>query len=124
MGPSGQAHSAPVADEAAAVARPVGALALDHFPATILPNPLIQELSHLLATGSVATNGTVIEQAQILTTHNLAALVYVGVEPGRSWTELAVGRAWPPSTRQIRKRPHGRGSRDVSAFSLDSLRLS
>jgi hypothetical protein len=171
-----------VADEAAAVARRVGALALDYFPATILPNPLIQELSHLLDAGrsdvplveelaadifmgrfsdkfrraaqvaarvvggtvysryygidyaeiaalqetptqasgwmfrpkrrtdpvrtfgdicwersgnrdsnrySVATNGTVIEQAQILTTHNLALLVYAGVEPRRSWTDLA-----------------------------------
>lgn len=175
-------HSAPAADEATAVARRVGALALDHFPATLLPNPLVQELSHLLDAGhrdvplveelaadifmghfsdkfcraaqiaasvvggtlysryygidyaeiaalqatpaqpggwmfrpkrradpvrtfgdvcwersgnrdsnrySVATNGTVIEQAQILTTHNLAVLVHAGVEPERSWTDLA-----------------------------------
>ncbi|MCF2530853.1 hypothetical protein [Yinghuangia soli] len=38
----------------------------------------------------VAANGTVIEQAQILTTHNLAALVHpVGVDPQAGWPELA-----------------------------------
>jgi hypothetical protein len=38
---------------------------------------------------SVAANGTVIEQAQILTTHNLAALVdLVGVEPAAGWPDL------------------------------------
>lgn len=38
---------------------------------------------------SVAANGTVIEQAQILTTHNLAALVEAGVSPSRPWADLA-----------------------------------
>ncbi len=41
-------HSTSTTDEAMAVARRAGALALDHYPATILPNPLIQELQHLL----------------------------------------------------------------------------
>jgi hypothetical protein len=42
--------------------------------------------------GSVAANGRVIEQAQILTTHNLAALVVeVGVKPACGWEELAWG---------------------------------
>ncbi|MGW1998120.1 hypothetical protein [Embleya sp. NPDC001921] len=40
----------------------------------------------------VAANGKVIEQAQILTTHNLAALVHpVGVEPAQGWAEPARG---------------------------------
>ncbi|BCJ69090.1 hypothetical protein [Polymorphospora rubra] len=38
---------------------------------------------------SVAANGTVIEQAQILTTHNLATLVHVGVSPTAGWPDLA-----------------------------------
>lgn len=38
---------------------------------------------------SVAGNGTVIEQAQLMTTHNLAALVEAGVTPCRSWGDLA-----------------------------------
>ncbi|MEU9474415.1 hypothetical protein [Streptomyces sp. NPDC048191] len=39
----------------------------------------------------VAGNGTVIEQAQILTTHNLATLVHrVGIEPGTGWDEAAL----------------------------------
>ncbi|WP_328490200.1 hypothetical protein [Streptomyces zaomyceticus] len=39
---------------------------------------------------SVAENGTVIEQAQILTTHNLATLVHrVGIAPDRGWADLA-----------------------------------
>ncbi|HEX8346801.1 MAG TPA: hypothetical protein VF657_18980 [Actinoplanes sp.] len=39
---------------------------------------------------SVAANGTVIEQAQSLTTHNLATLVHaVGVSPAGGWTEVA-----------------------------------
>ncbi|MEV6055547.1 hypothetical protein [Streptomyces sp. NPDC052107] len=39
----------------------------------------------------VAGNGTVTEQAQILTTHNLATLVHrVGIEPGAGWDELAL----------------------------------
>lgn len=38
----------------------------------------------------VAENGTVIEQAQILTTHNLATLVHrVGIAPERGWADLA-----------------------------------
>lgn len=184
------AHSHATTDEAMAVARRVGALALDHFPSTILPNPLVQELHHLLSAAghniplveelaadifmgqfsnkfrraaqiaarvvggtiyaryygidsgqvlalsepkkdqapdgwlwrrsrptdpgptfgdlcwaragrsasdrwSVAANGTVIEQSQILTTHNVAALVSIGVQPTRSWIDLAreaVGR--------------------------------
>ncbi|MEJ2579119.1 MAG: hypothetical protein P8Z68_08490 [Kineosporiaceae bacterium] len=178
------AHSHATADEAMAVARRVGAVTLDNFPATITPNPLVQELQHLLSSAghevplveelaadifigrfsdkfrkaaqaaakviggtlyaryygidaeqifgltkptkahatsgwtsrrtrpaepgqsfgdlcwaragrtpdggrSVAANGTVIEQSQILTTHNLAALVLIGVKPTRSWIELA-----------------------------------
>ncbi|MEW2355528.1 transcriptional regulator [Spirillospora sp. NPDC029432] len=39
-----------------------------------------------------AENGMVIEQAQILTTHNLAALVHpIGVDPEGGWAELARG---------------------------------
>ncbi len=164
-------------DAALTVARRVGALALDHFPATILPNPLVRELDLLLQEGalqlpmteevaadiftgrfsskfptaavlahdlladtpyaryydldvsvvpelrewaqllrsgasvtaddpfaalcraragitptggrSVAANGMVLEQAQILTTHNLAALVSVDIRPTRPWLELA-----------------------------------
>lgn len=39
---------------------------------------------------SVAANGTVIEQAQILTTHNLATLVHrVGIAPRPGWADLA-----------------------------------
>jgi hypothetical protein len=166
--------------EALAVAQRMGALAVDHFPATIMPNPLVQELDQLLRTAghdlplveelaadifmgrfsdkfrraaqmadrilrgtlyadyfgidyqqvaglcpdeprrpiwsrrrapspaatfstmcreragftvdrarSVAANGAVIEQSQILTTHNLAALVAMGVQPTQTWAELA-----------------------------------
>jgi hypothetical protein len=177
-------HSTSTTDEALAVARRVGALALDNYPATILPNPLIQELQHLLTAAghdvplveelaadifmgrfsdkfrragqnatrvvggtlyaryfgidseqilglaetpkkpsnsgwtwrrarpsepglsfgdlcwaragrspadgwSVAANGTIIEQSQILTTHNLASLVTLGIQPSRPWPELA-----------------------------------
>lgn len=40
----------------------------------------------------VAGNGMVIEQAQILTTHNLAALVHpIGVDPAQGWGELSRG---------------------------------
>ncbi|WP_406007868.1 hypothetical protein OG440_18175 [Streptomyces sp. NBC_00637] len=40
--------------------------------------------------GSVAANGKVIEQAQILTTHNLATLVHrVGIAPAAGWADLA-----------------------------------
>ncbi|UUU27324.1 hypothetical protein [Streptomyces sp. DSM 40750] len=39
---------------------------------------------------SVAANGTVIEQAQILTTHNLATLVHpMGIVPRPGWADLA-----------------------------------
>jgi hypothetical protein len=39
---------------------------------------------------SPAANGMVIEQAQILTTHNLAALVHpIGVDPSPGWDDLA-----------------------------------
>ncbi|MBR8740833.1 transcriptional regulator [Nocardiopsis sp. MG754419] len=38
---------------------------------------------------SVAGNGTIIEQAQILTTHNLAALVQTGARPADGWAEAA-----------------------------------
>jgi hypothetical protein len=39
---------------------------------------------------SVAANGMVIEQAQILTTHNLATLVHrVGITPAHDWSTLA-----------------------------------
>lgn len=38
---------------------------------------------------SVAANGMVIEQAQILSTHNLATLAHIGVEPNVGWPELA-----------------------------------
>ncbi|GLW54686.1 hypothetical protein Kpho01_26970 [Kitasatospora phosalacinea] len=42
--------------------------------------------------GSVAANGTVIEQAQILTTHNLAVLAGpVGVVPTGGWSAAALG---------------------------------
>jgi hypothetical protein len=38
----------------------------------------------------VASNGKVIEQAQILTTHNLATLVYrTGITPAPGWEDLA-----------------------------------
>ncbi|MGW0578827.1 hypothetical protein ACWD25_23300, partial [Streptomyces sp. NPDC002920] len=41
--------------------------------------------------GSVAGSGMVIEQAQILTTHNLATLVHrVGIAPAPGWADLAV----------------------------------
>ncbi|MFE6449277.1 hypothetical protein [Nocardiopsis dassonvillei] len=38
---------------------------------------------------SVVGNGMVIEQAQILTTHNLAVLVGAGARPACGWAELA-----------------------------------
>ncbi|MFF3288141.1 hypothetical protein [Streptomyces sp. NPDC003023] len=42
------------------------------------------------ASWSVAANGKIIEQAQILTTHNLATLVHrIGVAPEPGWDELA-----------------------------------
>lgn len=166
-------------DDTLHVLRQIGAMALDAFPGTILPNPLVRELNQLLTSNglpaelteevaadifmgifsdkflraaraaaqllqgslyaryynldqpklnrlepdrrrlrswlwprrrpqtntftelcahrarsagrswSVANNGTIIEQAQILTTHNLAALVHLGVQPSRPWLELA-----------------------------------
>lgn len=43
-----------------------------------------------VSAGPVAANGAVIEQAQILTTHNLAVLAGpLGVVPGAGWAELA-----------------------------------
>jgi len=45
-------------------------------------------------TWGVAANGAVIEQAQVLTTHNLAVLVAdVGVRPSQGWRPLADGAA-------------------------------
>ncbi len=38
---------------------------------------------------NIAANGQVIERQQIITTHNLAVLVKLGVQLGRSWAELA-----------------------------------
>jgi hypothetical protein len=147
-------------DEAQATLRRLGELALDGFPGTLLPNPLVRELAALaqearadlpwveelaadifmgrfspkfsraarlagemledslyaryydidypaaggaafaavsrsragVSTGrsSVAANGMVIEQAQILTTHNLATLVHaIGVTPADGWAALA-----------------------------------
>ncbi|WP_425955931.1 hypothetical protein [Xylanimonas sp. McL0601] len=57
-----------MADEAAAVSRRVGALALDHFPDTILPDPLIQELSHLLGAG----------RSDVALVEELAADIFMG----------------------------------------------
>ncbi|WP_233526237.1 transcriptional regulator [Actinomadura spongiicola] len=52
---------------------------------------------------SVAANGTVIEQAQILTTHNLAALVDpIGVDPADGWDGLA-RRAFGVTCRLVRR---------------------
>ncbi len=43
---------------------------------------------------SVARNGMIIERQQLLTTHNLAALLHHGgVRPRRSWSELALAAA-------------------------------
>ncbi|MEU9023820.1 transcriptional regulator [Actinomadura sp. NPDC048394] len=51
----------------------------------------------------VAANGKVIEQAQILTTHNLAALVHpVGVSPSPGWDDLA-RRAFATACRLVRQ---------------------
>jgi hypothetical protein len=56
-------------------------------------SPAFDELCRARAgnpVGSVAANGMVIEQAQILTTHNLALLAGpVGVRPADGWAELA-----------------------------------
>jgi len=53
--------------------------------------------------GRVAARGMVIEQAQILTTHNLAALVHpIGVDPAPGWPELA-RRAFTGVCRRVRK---------------------
>lgn len=176
-GAAGHGRS-PRPDDALKVVRQTAAMALDAFPGTILPNPLVRELNQLLtASGrraelteevaadifmgtfsdnflraaqaaaqrlgdtlyaryydldpaqldgldpgrrsplrwprrrpqtntfselcarrahsagrcwSVANNGTIIEQAQVLTTHNLVALIRFGVEPVRPWSELAL----------------------------------
>ncbi|TXS56532.1 hypothetical protein [Streptomyces sp. t39] len=57
--------------------------------------------------GSVAANGTVIEQAQILTTHNLATLVgRVGITPEPGFADLAV-RCFDAVCR-LTARVHGR----------------
>lgn len=51
---------------------------------------LCQERADVPSSGSwVARNGMVIEQIQILTTHNLAALVHAGVDPSPGWEDLA-----------------------------------
>ncbi|MDO4783920.1 MAG: hypothetical protein Q3997_02375 [Propionibacteriaceae bacterium] len=42
---------------------------------------------------SITGNRRVIERAQVLTTHNLAALVTAGVTPSRPWADLAVEAA-------------------------------
>ncbi|MFB4319568.1 transcriptional regulator [Actinomadura sp. 21ATH] len=53
-----------------------------------------------------AENGMVIEQAQILTSHNLAALVHpIGVDPEGGWAELARG-AFATVCRRV-ERVHG-----------------
>jgi len=167
---AGYRHS--VTSDALAVARQVGSYALEWFPGTILPSPLVQELNYLLREAgkpialveelaadifmgafsdkfrvaaltadqvlrgslydryygidyagvaplleqpsgkkelsafslmcwqrsgqkqseawSPACNGMVLEQAQILTTHNLAALAQAGVTPEKPWDALAV----------------------------------
>lgn len=166
-------------DDTLQVVRQIGGMALDAFPGTILPNPLVRELNQLLTSAglraqlteevaadifmgrfsdkflrsardasrlltgtvyadyydldpaqlehlqpdrrpllwflprrrpqadtftelcvrrahspgrswSVANNGTILEQAQILTTHNLATLVHLGIQPTRSWADLAL----------------------------------
>lgn len=56
--------------------------------------------------GSVVENGTVIEQAQILTTHNLATLIHrVGIAPGPGWADLA-GRCFVTVCRLTARVPH------------------
>jgi hypothetical protein len=50
--------------------------------------------------GSVAENGTVIEQAQILTTHNLATMLRLGVRPSQGWLDLAE-RAFAATGRRL-----------------------
>ncbi|WP_280725309.1 hypothetical protein [Kitasatospora sp. MAA4] len=51
-----------------------------------------QRAGRAASSWSVAGNGTVIEQAQILTTHNLATLVGpVGATPADGWDTLALG---------------------------------
>lgn len=53
--------------------------------------------------GWVAANGMVIEQAQILTTHNLAALVHpIGVTPLDGWDDLA-RRSFAVTCRLVRR---------------------
>lgn len=56
--------------------------------------------------GSVAANGKVIEQAQILTTHNLATLVrQVGIAPEPGWEDLA-GRCFRTVCRLVARVHH------------------
>ncbi|OOC54158.1 MULTISPECIES: transcriptional regulator [Nocardiopsis] len=54
--------------------------------------------------GGVASSGTVIEQAQILTTHNLATLVGAGARPECGWAELA-RRAHALTVRTVERLP-------------------
>ena len=71
---------------------------IDYAAVLGLPEPdghgNIEEFDRMVAGNvpagrSVAANGQIIERQQILTTHNLAVLVKLGVQPSRSWTELA-----------------------------------
>ena len=71
---------------------------IDYTAVLGLPEPdghgTIEEFDRMVAGDvpagkSIAANGQIIERQQILTTHNLAVLVKLGVQPGRSWTELA-----------------------------------
>jgi hypothetical protein len=57
---------------------------------------------------TVAGNGMVIEQAQILTTHNLAVLVGLGVRPPSGWADLA-RRAHALTVRAIERLPRVSG---------------
>ncbi|WP_030171427.1 hypothetical protein [Spirillospora albida] len=66
----------------------------------------------------VAANGMVIEQAQILTTHNLAALVHVGADPVAGWDDLA-RRAFGAARRLVRSlagRPRPLGTVKDAAY--------
>jgi hypothetical protein len=67
----------------------------------------------------VAANGKVIEQAQILTTHNLAALAHpVGASPTPGWDDLA-RRAFGTACRLVRQvhgNPHPLGTVKDAAY--------
>ncbi|VEG28419.1 hypothetical protein [Actinomyces howellii] len=54
-----------------------------------------------------AVTGAIIERQQILTTHNLAAMVIAGVEPASGWAELAVRASERTATLLGRARAHG-----------------